>query len=507
MTLFSNRTADSVPLVLNQVLHEKIFPDFHFYLSSSPLLILLGGALCLILLGSFQKNHLLPHKLNVFFAAFLCFLSALFSLLFFTQTPSNFLGGAFLVDELSQKSFFVISLGTLLTILCSYTTEIGKKLLRYEMLALLLLSSSGMMIVVSSGEFASFFIGIELLSISLYVMISYQRLQKEGLEAGVKYFINGAAGSAILLFGAALIYSCLGSLQFSSFHLLQLSWKSPFSAMGLFFFFIGLFFKLAVAPFHVWAADVYEGANSHLTGYMAAFVKFTVVVFFIRLLSIHYSFNSQNHFIVFFSFLAICSMVIGALYGLVHNSVKRILAYSSIANAGYFTVGFVTLISNPGNELARQALFSYAIIYAVFSFSAFQLLGWFEEGNHENLLKEELFGLGSKKPLAGVAFSIVLFGFAGIPPFAGFIGKYFILTSALSQGFYGLVVTLIVLSSVSLYYYLSLCSDIWFRSPNRYSFKNNQSAKTNFSMNTILFCLILIMVIVGIFGPRFAYHI
>lgn len=498
---------DPAPAFLAHDLKTSVIPHYQFYLSAAPILLLLIGGLAVILLGSFQNKQRVAHSFNVIFAASISFLAAVSSIIFYSATPHTFLDDAFLVDALSQKSMFVLSTGLLFLILCSYTTTIGKMLCRFEMLTLLMFATAGMMVVVSSNEFASFFVGLELFSIPLYVLIAYQRPSREGFEGGIKYFLNGAAGSALLLFGAALIYASIGTLNFSAFHNLKLSPSSPFGFLGFLSLTLGLLFKLGGAPVHSWVADAYEGANSHLSGFMAGFVKFTILVVFIRLFSIPYQSITHTAFIKVFALFSFLSLGIGSLYGLVHNSVKRIFAYSSVANAGYLLVGLTALLLQPGKAITVQALFSYAVIYAIFSFSGYQLLAWLEENNHENLMKEELFGIASKKTFFGVAFSMVLFGLGGIPPLAGFIGKYFLMIVALNQGLYFLTVALVVFSVVSLFFYLNLCSGIWFRTSHKYTAHNSQSVKVNTTMSTLLFFLVVLMIVIGIFGPRFAYHL
>jgi NADH-quinone oxidoreductase subunit N len=486
-------------------LWDDILPNYSFYLKSFPILILLLGGLTTMMLGAFKTKD--PFKTSHsawFFGLFVSFLAAAVPIVLPFQSPQAFLGSGFLGDQISSLSFAVIAIGTLFTLLASGATETGKKLLRYELISLLLFCAAGMMVMCASGEFVSFFIGLELTSIPLYVLVGYQRNDLRGIEAATKYFLLGATAAAILLMGAALIYISIGSLRFSDFALLDISFAHPFALLGVLLFICGLVFKLAIAPFHFWAPDVYQGANAHLSGYMASIVKFSVAIVVMRILSTHFASGVQTGLVTVFWVFGALSIVIGSLFGLVNNSVKRMLAYSSIANAGYFCLAFASLITNPDSIESKQALVSYAVIYAILSMGAFTVIAWLEDKNHEDILKEELAGIGSKKPFAAFALSVFLLGFAGIPPLAGFFGKFLLLLSAVHQGIIGLPIILIVFSCVSLYYYLSLMNEMWFKPTARYSIQNTQSAPTNASMKIIVLIGVIMVLLIGVFGPKFA---
>lgn len=488
-------------------LMNEILPSLHFYLLTLPIFLLLGGALITMILGVFTAktySNTSPNRYSWYVAVTVAFLACLSNILFPASHPQAFLGSGVLIDDISSCSFTVISLGTLFTLLSASSTKIGQNLLRSELLSLLLFSSAGLMIMCCAGEFVSFFVGLEITSVSLYVLVGYQRKDLRAIEAAIKYFLLGATGAAIMLMGAALIYSRIGDLRFSDFHLLTLSIGHPFALLGMLLFLCGLVFKLAIAPFHSWAPDVYQGANSHLTGYMASLVKFSVAIVVMRILSSSFAEGSSQNLIPMFWILAVVSIAVGSFFGLVHNSIKRMLAYSSIANAGYFCLAFASLASNPDSVVAKQALLSYATIYAVLSMGAFTVIAWMEDGNREDLLKEELSGIGSKKPFAAFALSVFLFGFAGIPPVAGFFGKFFLILSAVHEGFIWLSIILVLLSCVSLYYYLSLMVEMWFKPLSRYSAQSNQSEETNSALKTLTFIAVVIAFLIGIFGPKYA---
>ncbi|BBH54432.1 NADH-quinone oxidoreductase subunit N [Fluviispira sanaruensis] len=502
-----SRLPEIVKDAIQNRLWNDILPSSSFYLLAAPILLLLIGSLITMILGVFKTDPEKPCYPSWYVAVFICFASAALAITAKIETPVAFLGSGVLIDEISSVSFSVIAIGTLFTLMASSMTAIGKQLLRSELISLLLMSAAGLMIMCSAGEFLGFFIGLELTSISLYVLVGYQRKSFQGMEAAIKYFILGAAASAIILMGAALIYASIGSLRFSDFRNLNISIDHPFSLLGVLLLFSGLSFKLAIAPFHSWAPDVYQGANSHLTGFMASLVKFSIAIVFMRILSSSLGEGRHTSLIVMFWVLGAFSIVVGSLFGLVHNSLKRMLAYSSVANAGYFCLAFASLASNPTSLEAKQSLMSYAVIYAVLSMGAFTVIAWFEDHNREDLLKEELAGMGSKKPFAAFALTIFLFGFAGIPPVAGFFGKFFLILSAVNQGLIGLSIILVVFSCLSLYYYLSVMVEMWFKPSTRYSAQSNQDSETNSGMLILSLIAVIASLFIGIFGPRWAINL
>ncbi len=498
---------ETVKTAIQTRLWSDILPPAHFYFVALPILLFLLGGLVTMLVGVFKTEPEKPCYSSWYIAVAVCFISAAAAILGNNGIPTAYLGSGVLIDDISRTSFIVVSVGTLFTLMAASMTKIGKQLLRSELLTLLLFSSAGLMVMCAAGEFLSFFVGLELTSISLYILVGYQRKTFQALEASLKYFILGAAAAAMLLMGAALVYASIGSLRFSDFRLLSVSLNNPFGLIGILLIVSGLGFKLAIAPFHSWAPDVYQGANSHLTGYMASLVKFSVAIVVLRILSQSFAPGEKTGLIVIFWLLGAISIAVGSLFGLVHNSIKRILAYSSVANAGYFCLAFASLASDPGNVEAKQSLMAYAVIYAVLTLGAFTVIAWFEDSNREDLLKEELSGIGFKKPVAAVTLSIFLFGFAGIPPIAGFFGKFFLLLSAINQGFVGLSIILVIFSCLSLYYYLSIMAEMWFKPATRYSIQNNQSEETNSGMMAMTIIASIAAIVIGIVGPRWALNI
>jgi proton-translocating NADH-quinone oxidoreductase chain N len=465
--------------------------------------VMLLGSIAALLLGVFRSD---PDK-----ASFTSFGVAVASVLaavlmpFVSQlghgAPQAYLGSGFLSDGLTQFSFAVVGLGTLATLVSAALSESGRNLLRPEMIFLLMLSSSGMMILASAGEFLGFFIGIELTSLPLYVLVGYQRKTTAALEGAIKYFFLGATAAAVILLGMAFVYLQVGTLRWEDLSAVVFDKSQPFAVLGMFLVMCGLGFKLALAPFHGWAPDVYQSSHSTLTGYMAALVKFAITIGIIRILS---AFSAPSEPLVwFFWVVGALSIVIGSIFGLVHNSVKRMLAYSSIANAGYLCLGFAALCANPQDLAAKQALVAYAAVYCLLSLGAFAVLAWLEDGNQEDLLKEELAGLGKKNPTAAVALTIFVFGLAGIPPLAGFFGKFMLIGATVQQGLLGLAVVMVLASCVSLYYYLSLLVQVWFKDEGRMTLSVFHNADFR-GQKILVSVLAAVSLVVGVVGPRWS---
>jgi proton-translocating NADH-quinone oxidoreductase chain N len=485
---------------------DAIFPDAEFYIQASPIFLLVIGALLALFLGIARNSD--PEKPNLTSIGIIIVTlvtAVVPPFLGLNSNPKSYLADGFLSDGLTRFGYIVIVLGTLFTVLGSLVTSIGRSLLRPEMLFTLMFSSVGMMVMISSGEFLSFFIGLELMSIALYILVGYQRKNTFALEAVIKYFILGATAAGLLLMGSALLYAHTGSLQWESLKSLTGAKETALSKVGLTLLLSGLSFKLALFPFHSWAPDVYQASGSTLTGYMASLVKLSIVIVMIRILG--YIPSSYSVFLGhFFWVVGAGSIIWGSCFGLVHSSVKRIFAYSSVANAGYFCLAFVALSSDSYNVTAREALVAYTAIYALLNMGSFFVLGWLEEGHREDLLKDELAGLGKRSPFVAFAFTVFIFGLAGIPPLAGFFGKFMLINSSVSAGFVGLPVLMVLMSCVSLYYYLSLLVEIWFKEPSNYSVNPKVSVqRENFEVNLangLLVFGVLASLIIGIFGPR-----
>ncbi len=325
-----------------------------------------------------------------------------------------------------------------------------------EYYVLLLIATLGSSVLVASSHFVSFFLGLELLSVSLYALIAYQRFDERGNEAGLKYLVLAAASSSFLLFGMALVYTQMGTMQFAL--IAERAAASPSSFLllaGLALIIVGIGFKLALVPFHMWTPDVYEGAPAPVGAFIATVSKGAVFALLLRYftrLSLH---DFPAIFIVFTA-IAIASMFIGNLLALAQNNVKRILAYSSIAHLGYVLVAFLA-----GGLMAVTAVSYYLASYFVTIMGAFGIISVVSSNERDADALDEYRGMAWRRPWLAGMFTLVLLSLAGIPLTAGFSGKFLVITAGAGSTLWLLLVALAISSSIGIYYYLRIITALY----------------------------------------------
>jgi len=326
-----------------------------------------------------------------------------------------------------------------------------------ELYILMLVATLGSAVLVSSSHFVSLFLGLELLSVALYGMISYPRRQPLPLEAGIKYLVLAAVSAAFLLFGMALVYGALGTMQFGEIaaQLAHPGFDRWLVLPGMALILTGFGFKLAVAPFHLWTPDVYDGAPSPVTAYIATVSKGAMFALLLR-----YFYRTGAHeltpLFTVFSIIAIASMFAGNILALLQNNVKRILAYSSIAHLGYLLVAF-----QASGDLAPTAVAFYLVAYFVTMLGAFGVVGILSGATRDADLIENYRGLFWRRPAVAAVFTAMLFSLAGIPVTAGFIGKFYVVAAGASGALWGLVIILVTTSAIGLFYYLRIVVAIY----------------------------------------------
>jgi NADH-quinone oxidoreductase subunit N len=326
-----------------------------------------------------------------------------------------------------------------------------------EFYVLLLLAALGATVLAASNHFASFFLGLELLSVSLYGLIAYVQDSERNLEAGVKYLILAGASAAFLLFGMALVYADQGTMAFD-----QIAWaaNSPTVLLlgGMAMMIVGLGFKLAVVPFHLWTPDVYEGGPAPVTAILATVSKGGVFALLLRLFA-GVDLGSYPSLFAVFGLIAVASMLIGNLLALRQSNVKRILAYSSIAHLGYLLVAFLA-----GGELATMAVTFYLVAYFVTTLSAFGVLIVLSGGERDADALDDYSGLFWRRPWLAAVLAASFFSLAGIPLTSGFVAKFYVLTAGVGSALWWLVIILVVGSAIGLYYYLRIIVVMYQRS-------------------------------------------
>ena len=331
-----------------------------------------------------------------------------------------------------------------------------------EFFALLLACSAGMAFFVGAANLMVLFLGLEWFSISLYVMCAIDYDLEGSLEAGLKYLIVGSFGSGALLFGSALVYGATGRIDFVGIaHRVGAHGLSgdALLVLGLALIIAGLGFKSSAAPFHMWTPDVYEGAPTTVTAFMASATK--VAAFLLTLRVMRTAFPQEAHLWTWaWAGVATASLVIGNLAALVQRDVKRILAYSSIAHAGFMLIGL-----SAGTALGGRALMYYLIPYTAMAFGSFAVVAARERELGEPVTLDNLAGFGWERPFLGVAMWFFLFGFAGLPVSGGFVGKFYVFAAAYDHGWVWLVIVGVIATLVSLYYYLAIVRAMYMRPP------------------------------------------
>ena len=366
-------------------------------------------------------------------------------------------GGTFASDAFGSFFGLLVCGSAALTALIGVGHLREHGLLRGEFFVLLLLATIGMLVMAQAKDFLVLFVGLELMSLAVYALTAYERHRQKAVEAAFKYFLIGSFATAFLLFGIAFLYGATGGTSYAGVADYVRNHGSPFFIMlGLTFVLAGFLFKVAAVPFHMWTPDAYEGAPTPITAFMAAAVKAAAFAAFLRVFSSAFGDLKlgENGWGNVLWLVAIATMTLGNLVALLQDDIKRMLAYSSIAHAGYLLLGFLTLTTDPKTSGVASVLF-YLIGYALMNLGAFAVVAWLSRRGHEATnLPRHYAGVGAKEPLLGVLLAIFLFSLAGIPGTVGFVGKFYVFSKAIEQDLLLIAVVAILNSLVSVYYYL-----------------------------------------------------
>jgi NADH-quinone oxidoreductase subunit N len=434
-------------------------PSVDWFALSPSLITLSAAAICLL------SAVLCPRWLLRPFAAFICALGFLgafaAAIVLFVKSPDAHLivAEAASRDRLAAFVQMIVMGSGLLTIGVSYSARMRQEHIG-EYYALLATACAGMAFLVQAGSLMTLFLGLEWFSVCLYILCAIEIDLVGSLEAGLKYLIIGGMGSAVLLFGSALVYGSTGELGFSAIanatDRLDLS-DDPILLVGLAMILAGLAFKASAAPFHMWTPDVYEGAPTPVTGFMAAATKAVALVLMLRVLNVAFP-DLEDVWTIAVAVLACISLAWGNIAALVQRRVKRLLAYSSISHAGFMLIAIAA-----ANELGGQALLFYLVPYAAISIGAFAIVTARERELGETVTLDNLAGFGWERPLLGAAMFTFMLGFAGFPLTGGFMGKFLVFSAASDAGWNWLVIVGVVATLVSLYYYLAVIRAMYMR--------------------------------------------
>jgi NADH-quinone oxidoreductase subunit N len=427
-----------------------------------------GGSVLTIVLSVMR---LINPKWPVFFAALAtCLVGAVGSGMLFGEQNQLLFGGMMVADVYSNFFNIIFLASAALTIMGSFRYLDRENLQYPEYYVLLLLSALGMMLLTSALDLIVLFIALEIMSLSVYVLVGFRRADRRSNEAAMKYFILGAAASAVLLYGAALLYGATQSTNIREILLLiqqQPQLVTPVFTLGAWLVILGFLFKVASVPFHMWMPDVYEGAPTPITGFMTTGLKAAAFAAFARVfVSMGYGkalsvvVQSHIHDILWVS--AVLTMVVGNVVALTQTNLKRMLAYSSIAHSGYLLVG---LLAGSASEQGYAPLVLYLVSYAVMNLGAFVVLGMIASRADGGLNLHDISGLSRRHPWLSFSMVVFMFSMAGVPPTAGFAAKYLLFYSAIQAHETVLVVISVLCSAISVYYYLRVLVYMYMRDP------------------------------------------
>jgi NADH-quinone oxidoreductase subunit N len=409
------------------------------------------------------------------------------------------------VDSFSQFVKFLMLISSCLVVGMSFDWLAIEQHKKFEYPVLVLLSTLGMMIMVSANDLIMLYVGLELSSLALYVLAAYDRDNAVSSEAGIKYFVLGALASGIMLFGASLVYGYTGTTNFFTLgELFTLNYAGYGAIVGMVMLVVGLSFKISAVPFHMWTPDVYQGSPTPVTMLFATAPKLAALAVFIRLLMQPFV-NMLPDWQNILAIIAVASMLIGALGALTQTNIKRLLAYGSIGHIGYMLVGVAT-----GTAEGIKAVLVYSALYLFMSVGTFGFVLFMRRAGEQVEEIKDLAGLSRTHPRAAFFMLLMMFSMAGIPPFAGFYGKMFVFMSAIESGLYTLAVVGVLTSVVAAFYYLKIIKVMYFDEPvqglERYVPFVSRVVLTICALVTVLFFLYPTVLLnaaesaVGVFG-------
>ncbi len=406
--------------------------------------------------------------------------------------------GLLLNNDFSDLLKCIIALSAAAALLLTQHYFQSEKLDRYEFSVLTLYAVLGMSIMVSANNLLSMYIGIEMQSLALYIMAAFNRDSLRASEAGLKYFVLGALSSGLLLYGASLVYGFTGSLDFETIRAsIEASGATNGVVTGMVFLLCGLAFKISAAPFHMWTPDVYEGSPTPVTGFFAAAPKLAAMAIIARLITVPFGeITGQWQQVIIV--MAVLSMVVGALGAIVQTNIKRLMAYSSIANMGYALVPLAA-----ASVAGVQGMIVFMVIYIITVIGVFAtiLQMRLRDGMVEKI--SDLAGLSKSNPGMAISLTIFMFSLIGIPPLLGFFGKLFAFLPAMEAGLTWLVVIALVSSVIGAFYYLRIVKVMWFDEPEREFVTPPASVKIITLISVLLICPVLI--IPGISGAMLGF--
>ncbi len=417
-----------------------------------PELMLAVGAMVLLMVGTFAGHASV--RLVTGLSVALLVIAGVW-LVFMTGEGTAF-HGVFVLDPFARYMKVLALIGSALAIVMSVSFARVEKFARFEYPILIILATTGMMLMISAGDLIALYLGLELQSLALYVIAAINRDSLRSTEAGLKYFVLGALSSGMLLYGASLVYGFTGQTGFAEIaQALANNGSSLGIVFGLVFILAGMAFKISAVPFHMWTPDVYEGAPTPVTAFFAAAPKVAAMALFVRVVMTAFEPISTDwqQIVVFIS---LASMVLGAFAAIGQTNIKRLMAYSSIGHMGFALVGLAA-----GNQAGVTGVALYMLIYMAMTLGAFACILAMrrKDGMVEDI--NDLAGLSTSNPVMALFLTALMFSLAGIPPLAGFWGKWYVFLAAMEAQLYVLAVVGVLASVVGAFYYLRIIKIMW----------------------------------------------
>jgi NADH-quinone oxidoreductase subunit N len=435
---------------MSNLLHETI--------PAAPEIFLTLWAMLLLLIGVFQKKR---ESQNIPYLALVGLIITSVMVFSFNEGTYSAFNDLFLVTPFTQVMKCILLISTAAVLYMTHKHFAREQMNRYEYSILLLFASVGMMIMISAQDLLSAFLGLELQSLSLYIMVALARDRLASNEAGIKYFTLGALASCFFLFGASYIYGYAGTTQFRDVALvLEKAQELPiYINFAFLMLLVTMGFKISLVPFHMWTPDVYEGSPTPVTVFLASAPKLAGFVLLTHILTLMFG-GYADIWMPVLQGVAILTIVVGAFAALFQKKLKRLLAYSAISHVGFALLGF---LSDQGQEY--ENIFNYLIIYIIMTVGSFGVLLSLRKRGHLVETIEDLAGLSEDAPFLALCMTILLFSLAGVPPFAGFFAKLAVFKNAVSGDYYGVVILAVLASVVSAAYYLRLIKAMYFDVP------------------------------------------
>ena len=404
----------------------------------------------------------------------------------FAISRTTLFNDSVVIDYMASLMKIITLLGAFLALIISSSYLKTFKIFKIEYPILILSSVLGMMVMISSNDLMVFYMGLELQSLALYVLATFNRDQLKSSEAGLKYFVLSALSSGLLLYGCSLIYGFSGSTNFNIISN-QLNSNEYVLTFGIVFILVGLAFKISAVPFHMWAPDVYQGSPTTVTLFFTMVPKIAALTVFIRFLYVPFL-NLIDQWQMIIVFLSIASMLFGAIAAIGQTNIKRLIAYSSIGHIGYTLAGLAT-----GSNEGIQSSIVYISIYIIMNLALFSCLLMLKRNNEYYEEIEDLSGLSKNHPLLSLSLLIILFSLAGIPPLAGFFAKFYIFKAVLEQSMYFLAIVGLLSTVIAAFYYLRVIKIIYFdKEKEKYDQDHNIWLKFSLTFSTILILLYFI---------------